>query len=122
MKKFLFYGLAIIGIAILTMVNVNLSNSNDNSTNLLLKKNHEALTRESDDNQFIYKIDHQTCIFEVSSTGHVNAIYRLFGINANVGGSANLTHFTSLYTPGGSYRLKDDVTCADVFDKILAAI
>jgi hypothetical protein len=42
MKKFLFFGLAVIGIAILTIVNINL-NVSSNVTNVSLK-NSEALT------------------------------------------------------------------------------
>ena len=46
MKKFIFLGLAVMGIAILAVVNVNLSNKGSNVSGVTLK-NLEALTQES---------------------------------------------------------------------------
>jgi hypothetical protein len=123
MKKFIYIGLVLLGIVCfsIVIVNINLNNSNDNSTNLLLIKNREALTQEGN-NQFIYRIDHESCSFYVSSNAQVGIIHRLFGLGANANAYVDLTDVTRLYTPGGVYRLKDDVTCSDVFDKILSSI
>jgi hypothetical protein len=117
-KKIL--GIVVLGIVVVGAININLNNSIDKYSAISLA-NLEALSQESN-NEFIYRIDKEECDFQVSSTGHVNVIFRLFGLNANIGASADLSDATALYALNGEYRLGTDVRCADVISKLLAAL
>jgi hypothetical protein len=55
MKKFFFLGLAVLGIAILATVNVNLSSKSSNVSEVVLK-NLEALSSENESGKVQYKV------------------------------------------------------------------
>jgi len=81
---------------------------------------------------FDYAIDRQDCQFPVGAnikgSATVSIITQLFGLSAEVvaNGYANLRDATCLYRPKNDgetgYRIGNDVTCAMVFEKLLAAL
>jgi hypothetical protein len=77
MKKFFFFGLAVLGIAILATVNVNLGNKNSNESVVFLK-NLEALTQETSNSYIWYtKLPVECCPVYDAFTGTYRDGYKV---------------------------------------------
>ena len=84
----------------------------------LILRNVEALARGEID-EFIYKIEKDECKITVTADMDLKKLgdfMQKIGLGTpSIGMSLDLTDLTRLYSPGGSYRLGEDVTCGDLF-------
>ncbi len=72
------------------------------------------------DDEFKYKMDKDPCVIEVTAEiivkGKIADSMKKLGLGLpSVSIIVDLTHLTCLYSPGGNYRLGDDVRCADLY-------